>query len=332
MASVPNCDISGFTGYLGAVIPPVVSGGDMFIECALPDSGREIVTRVNLSTNKVVKTYATSMGNGVESYFAVAGGALWIEIGNGSACSSTCTGFFHVFRIDLASGNVTGDLIDRTLVGVENGYIVVADLSGHFFELDPVTGDSKGQISSTLAALAGADDACGSAWGVDSNVFNSGATVTRMDPANGNVLASFTEPGMIGPIQQVGNECWAVAWTAMNGGDGTDFHFDRITPSGIDFRSPIMPTGTRVDIFGGTFWSLTDGTADTSMATSSNPLTTMQRVDPSTWQPAGPIWTYTGAAPAFAAGGSLWAANALMYGAPPTAVDRLDVPMGAIGS
>jgi hypothetical protein len=327
VASVSNCDITGIT----SANIPVISGGDLFIECALSDfSGAQIVERVNLTTNKVVKTYTTPISN-VERGFAVAGGALWIQVDNGSACALPCTDFSHVFRIDLVSGKATRDLVDRTLAGLEHGFVVVADLSGHFFELDPVTGDSKGQISSTLAALAGADDACGSAWGVDSNVFNPSATVTRMDPANGNVLASFTEPGMIGPIQQVGNECWAVAWTAMNGGDGTDFHFDRITPSGIDSRSPIMPTGTRAEIFDGTFWTLTVGAADpsTPALTNSNLLTTMQRIDPATWQPTGTIWTYSGAAPAFAAGGSLWAAQA---GDPSPALNRLDVPMGAIGS
>jgi hypothetical protein len=300
----------------------------MFIECSLPDSGRQIVARVNLTTNNVIKTYATDMGNGVERGFAVAGGAVWIQINNGSACSSTCTGFFHVFRIDLASGKATRDLVDRTFVGLEHGYVVVADLSGHFFELDPVTGDSKGQISSTVAALASADVACGSTWGIDSITSSASTTVTRMDPATGNVLARYTEPGKIGRIQQVGSECWAVAWTGF-ASDDTSYHFVRITPSGIDFRSPIVPTGTRTEIFDGTFWIMTDGTADTNPATNSNSLTTIQRIDPATWQPTGPVWTYTGAAPAFAAGGSLWAAQA---GEPSPALDRLDVPMGAIGS
>jgi hypothetical protein len=300
----------------------------MFIECSLPDSGRQIVARVNLTTNKVIKTYATDMGNGVERGFAVAGGAVWIQINNGSACSSTCTGFFHVFRIDLASGKTTRDLVDRTFVGLEHGYVVVADLSGHFFGLDPVTGDSKGQISSTVAALASADVACGSVWGIDNITSSTSTTVTRIDPATGNVLARFTEPGRIDNIQQVASECWAVAWTGF-ASDDTSYHFVRITPSGIDFRSPIVPTGTHTEIFDGTFWTLTDGSAGTNTATNSNSLTTIQRIDPATWQPTGPVWTYTGAAPAFAAGGSLWAAQA---GEPSPALDRLDVPMGAIGS
>ena len=327
VASVSNCDITGIT----SANIPVISGGDMFIECALSDSGEQIVARVNLATNKVVKTYTTPISN-VERGFTVAGGALWIQVDNGSGCVLPCTDFSHVFRVDLVSGKATRDLVDRSLVGVEHGYVVVADLSGHSFELDPVTGDSKGQFSSTLAALADADDACGSAWGIDTTYSSStSTTVTRMDPVNGNVLASFTEPGTIGRIQQVGNECWAVAWTGF-ASDDTSYHFIRITPSGIDFRSPIVPTGTRTEIFDGTFWTLTDGSADTNTATNSNHLTTLQRIDPATWQPTGPVWTYTGAAPAFAAGGSLWAANLPMYDGYSTALDRLDVPMGAIGS
>jgi hypothetical protein len=309
----------------------------MFIECALSDSGKQIVERVNLATNKVVKTYTTPINN-VERGFAVAGGALWIQVDNGSGCVLPCTDFSHVFRVDLVSGKATRDLVDRTLMGLEHGYVVVADLSGHFFELDPVTGDSKGQISSTVAALADADDACGSAWGIETTYSSStSTTVTRMDPANGNVLGSFTEPGAIGPLQQIGNECWAVAYTGPTPTVGSDdtavYRFIRITPSGIDFRSPTYPTGTHAEIFDGTFWILTDGSADTNTTTNSNYLTTMQRIDPTTWQPTGTIWTYIytypGAAPVFAAGGSLWAAQA---GAPSPALDRLDVPLGAIGS
>ena len=58
----------------------------------------------------------------------------------------------------------------------------------------------------------------------------------------------------------------------------------------------------------------------------------MQRIDPATWQTTGPIWTYTGAAPIFAAGGSLWAWNSPVDGPTPTVLDRLDVPLGPIGS
>ena len=331
VASVPNCDITGITH----TIIPVVSGGDMFIECALSDSGRQIVARVNLTTNQLVQTYATYMGNGTEHGFAVAGRALWIQIDNGSGCSSPCTGYFHVFRIDLVSGNVTRDLVDRSFVGVDSSYVLVADLSGHVFKLDPATGDSKGQIPEPLDT---ADDACGSLWGIVWGIDGTGTatTVTRLDPETGNVLASFTEPGTVGPFQQIGNECWAVAYTGqpaypLNPDDTTVYRFIRITPSGIDFRSPTYPTGTRAEIFDGTFWTLTVGAVDPNMPalTNSNLLTTMQRIDPATWQPTGTIWTYTGDAPAFAAGGSLWAAQA---GLTSPALNRLDVPLGPIGS
>jgi hypothetical protein len=236
-----------------------------------------------------------------------------------------------VFRIDLISGNVTRDLVDRSFVGVDSSYVLVADLSGHVFKLDPATGDSKGQIPQPPG---GADDACGSLWGIDGT--GTTTTVTRLDPETGNVLASFTEPGTVGPFQQIGTECWAVAYTGqpaypLNPDDTTVYRFIRITPSGIDFRSPTYPTGTRAEIFDGTFWTLTVGAADPSIPalTNSNLLTTMQRIDPATWQPTGTIWTYTGDAPAFAAGGSLWAAQA---GLTSPALNRLDVPLGPIGS
>jgi hypothetical protein len=330
VASVPNCDISGFSG---SQLVPVISGGDMFIQCALSDSGREIVARVNLSTNKVVQTYPNfpAYATNVLWGFAVAGGALWVQNDNGSGCSQPCTGFYHVLRVDLVSGNVTRDLVDRSLGGVDSGYVLVADLSGHVFKLDPATGDSKGQVPS---ALAGAEEVCGSLWLRSDNYSDNTTSFERLDPANGKVLARFTEPGTVEDLQQVGNECWAVEHTYAIGTDGfghdTSYHFIRITPSGIDFRSPILHDGTRAAIFDGTFWTLTPGAADPMTPVSNwNPLTTMQRIDPTTWQPAGPVWTYTGFAPAFAAGGSLWAAQA---GNPSRALDRLDVPLGAIGS
>lgn len=164
---------------------------------------------------------------------------------------------------------------------------------------------------------------------------------TGSEPSCRGFWSRLAEPGILGQISQVGNECWVVVYTGsgcLTGHDYPNFptyyHFVRIGPSGIDFDSPILPTGTRAVIFDGTFWILTDDTADPSQQApiGSSPLTTMQRIDPATWQPTGPIWTYTGSAPVFAAGGSLWAANTPSDGAYPTAVDRLDVPMGAIGS
>jgi len=331
VASVPNCDISVFSG---SQLVPVISGGDMFIECALPDSGREIVARMNLTTNKVVQTYPAypAYDTNVLRGFAVAGGALWVQNDNGSGCSQSqsCTGFYHVLRVDLVSGIVTRDLVDTILIGVRPGYVLAGDIkSGHDLKLDPATGDSMGQVPSTLA---GAKEVCGSLWNRDINYSGNTTSFVRLDPA-GTVLASFTEPGTVEELQQVGDECWAVEHTYAIGTDGfghdTSYHFIRITPSGIDFRSPILHEGTHAAIFDGTFWMLTPGAADPSSPTNSNPLTTMQRIDPATWQPAGPVWTYTGSAPAFAAGGSIWAAQA---GSPSPALDRLDVPLGAIGS
>jgi hypothetical protein len=325
VASVPNCDIAN--PYDDS--PPVVSGGDMFIECASPDTGAEVIARVNLTTNQVVKTYPNNYPINVLRGFAVAGGALWIRNDNGSGCSLPCTGFTHLLRVDLVSGNVTRDLVDTILEGVGPGYVLAGDIkSGLDLKLDPATGDSKGQVPS---ALAGAEEVCGSLWFRDNNNADNTTSFKRLDPA-GKVLASFTEPGTVGDLQQVGNECWAVedAYSLSPDKPGPDrYQFVRVAATGIDFRSPNLPDNTRGAIFDGTFWMLTPGAADPNSTTNSNPLTTMQRVDPATWRPAGTVWTYPGLDPAFAAGGSLWAAQA---GSLSPALDRLDVPLGAIGS
>ena len=324
VASVPNCDISG-NGFA-----PIVSGGDMFIECDL--GAPEWVLRVNLATNEVIRKYETNMpSNMIVGRIAVDGGALWAGVTNGSACGGTCKGFFHTLRIDLATGKTTLDLVDMSLLGDGFGYILARDQLGHLVKLDPTTGKHVGQISFNYES---AQIACGSLWG--ENTSNGSTTVARVDPANGKVLAGFTDSdGIAGAeLHPVGNECWAVVGTSsIVPPYGSTYHFDRIGSSGIDFRSPtgnLASYANSVAILDGTFWLLTDGTNPSASVPGT--ITTMQRIDPTTWQPAGPIWTYTGMAPAFGAGGSLWAANTSQAGIPPTAVDRLDVPLGAIGS
>jgi hypothetical protein len=329
VASVPNCDITG----LNVESSPVISGSDMFILCALSGSGSQVVARVNLTTNKLVKTYLATYPTGELTEFAIDGGALWVAMGHN--CIDPCTGVFHVLRVDLASGKVTRDLVDRMLVGVASSYVLVSDYPfRHDFKLDPATGNSKGQIP---AALAAATDACGSRWSTNTNGTDNDATTTlqRLD-ANGKVLASFTEPGTVEDLQQIGNECWAIEQTGSLanpdyiGGTAVYpsaiYRFIHITPSGVDFRSPAYAAGAQAEIFDGTFWTMTVSSADNSDL---DVMSTMQRIDPATWQPTGAIWTYTGAAPVFSGGGSLWAAES---GEPSPALDRLDVPLGPIGS
>lgn len=322
IASVSNCDITGIT-YPNV---PVISGGDMFIMCAVPDTGAQVVARVNLSTNKLVRTYLNPPAVNVLQGIEVAGGALWVQYGNGSGCSQPCTNFYHVLRVDLVGGKLTLDLVDRFLGGVGPGHVLVDDMSGHEVKLDAATGYLIGQVPS---AFAGTEQVCGSLW---NRYQNSDGTTSfkRLDPSSGKILASFTERSMVDEPQQVGGQCWAAARTDAIGPNGfghSSYHFVRITPSGIDFRGPIFPDGSQAAIFDGTLWTLTPGAAD-PMNSNPNPLTTMQRIDPATSQPAGPIWTYSGFAPAFAADGSLWAAE---FGSPPQALDRLGVPLGAIG-
>jgi hypothetical protein len=84
----------------------------MLIACALPDqSGADVVERVNLATNKVEQIYTTPVRN-VQRTYGIAGGALWIQVQNGSGCILPCTNFSHVFRIDLGSGEATVHLVE----------------------------------------------------------------------------------------------------------------------------------------------------------------------------------------------------------------------------
>jgi hypothetical protein len=327
VASMPNCSPHG--GWLHAV-----SGKHLYIVCYGSDQ-RPVVADVDLTTNAVLGSYITTFTyiDRVE----VDGGSLWVGGTLGSACVAPCTGFNHVLRFDIASGKQALDLSDWTLRGDGFGYIWASDKNGGLSKLDPATGAVKGHIAFTYET---AQFACGSLWGM--HAINPGTsamstTLARVSPADGSVLATFSESGKIGELSQIGAECWAPALSNPDPTPGyaaTEVpyfnHFDRIGQSSIEFHSPAMPWSQGcAAIFDGTFWLLGNYYIAWLDPATGNLLATMQRIDPATWKPVGAIWTYTGAEPALGIDGALWAGNGRDN---PTALERLNVPLGPLSS
>jgi len=330
VARVPDCSSWGY--------PYAISGNDLFVVCYGPSTIEPYIARVNMTTNKVVATYGpdpTKMDFTYIHHVAVDGSQLWIDGTLGSACVDPCTGFNQIVRINLATGKTALILSDWWLHGLGLGYIWATDKSG-LAKLDPATGAVKGRIPFEYETL---QVACGSLWGLtinDPEMADASTTIARVDPANGRVLATFTEPGLVDELQQVGAECWASAYTGVITVDDSQpdsNHFDRIGLSAIEFRSPVIPSSQGyAALFAGTFWILDTDTQTDNAQGSAVPatLTTMQRIDPATWQSVGPTWTYTGDTPEFAAGGALWAGHT--DNANNTELERLNVPLGPIGS
>lgn len=86
-------------------------------------------------------------------------------------------------------------------------------------------------------------------------------------------------------------------------------HFIRIGDSGVEYTSPLFHlenksgslSETYVDIGGGSFWLVSDDRVSTA---------TLQRLDPSTWQPTGTLWQSAASGyqgdPFAMIGGSVW--------------------------
>jgi len=131
VASVPNCEHFRLLGQPARFLSS--RAATMFMSAHFPTPGGNSSRAMNLTTNKVVQTYPAypAYDTNVLRGFAVAGGALWVQNDNGSGCSQSqsCTGFYHVLRVDLVSGIVTRDLVDTILIGVRPGYVLAGDIS-----------------------------------------------------------------------------------------------------------------------------------------------------------------------------------------------------------
>jgi hypothetical protein len=315
-----------------------VSGNDFFVACDAVNSpssnvgpGGPYVARVDLTTNKVTATYRYKTTMTYIENMTVDGGSLWLEaIVGGSGCAGDCHGWRRLERFDIETGKNTVEIPDVGLAGSSAGYIWARDSlveNGPLRKLDPKTGKEKGRIPFNMGI---AQFACGSLWGITSSNWataDTSTTLDRIDPADGAVLASFTVPGLLWSLHSVGTECWACV--EPGGADPyTAYYTDqfiRIGKSEVDYTSPLFhlenksgsTSTTFVDIQGGSFWLVSDDRGATA---------TLQRLDPSTWQPTGTPWQsgasgYQGG-PFAIIGGSVWVFD------DGGGLSRLDVPLG----
>lgn len=236
----------------------------------------------------------------------------------------------HVRRIDMATGEITFNLDGMYLAGDGLGYLWASPTegqmtipgSGPLTKIDPVS-----LRTSTIPWAYGQPEvACGGLWGLTLNV-NAGTdattTITRVDPATGSALATFTEPGYISDLAQTSDGCWATASGIPPWRDFETSHtrYVKIGLSGVESRSPLFEAGLvsadEFFVLNGGFWVQSGHVG----------ARTLQRLDPATWNRVGPNYLL----PAFpweftCAGGSIWVGQ--LDDQNKAILQKLDIPLG----
>jgi hypothetical protein len=252
-----------FDGQEGAI----VAGGSIFIACG--DVG-PLLSAYDGTTGKLSGRYP-NIGAGTIGFsgkpLAVDHGIWYTVLYHGGCSHFPCFTDIRIYMADQKTGqdvfNVPGwELADAGL-GYAWGF-PSSDGTDVVIKIDVLT-HRHSQIPWSYGGL---QVACGNLWGLSER------SVTRVDPANGEALASFALPDLpksladLGGLADIGGRCWVPT------SDG----FARLGDDGIDFRTSAIP-GTPM-ILGQSFWMTTTGST----------RTLMRRIDPRTWQPVGDNW------------------------------------------
>jgi hypothetical protein len=300
---------------------PIVSGNTIYAICA--SNPLTAIRAIDATTGHTIATYQiTDPPDQIADALAVDFG-LWYSTGRVGACvQGSCPALTRrVTRLDLASGHVTFSLDGYLLAGDGLGYVWASpdSTSQTLMKIDPVT-----LKTSTIPWHYGAVEiACGSLWGLNlsGRADPQSTTITRVDPATGNVLATFTEPGEVSRLRQAPDGCWTVDYLGAQagpaGGQTYSHRYLKVGSSSIESRSPVFSgSGSQLTILDGAFWiNWTEG--ESSL---------LQRLDPALWQRVGPAWVLPeNSYPVIAAGGAIWAQT-------DTYLDRLEIPLGALPS
>jgi hypothetical protein len=310
-------DCPGFDGQRR----PVVSGNTIYAICA--SNPLTAIRAIDATTGRTIATYEITDPPGQIAAALAVDSGLWYSTGRAGACveGSCPTLISRVTRLDLASRQVTFSLDGYLLAGDGLGYVWASPYSTSqtLMKIDPVT-----LKTSTIPWHYGAVEiACGSLWGLNlSGTWPDpqSTTITRVDPATGSVLATFTEPGVVSGLQQTPAGCWAVDYLGAKAGpDGGQTHSHRylnVGSSSIESRSPVFAGSagnSSLTILDGTFWiNWTEGE-----------FNLLQRLDPASWQRVGPAWVLPEYwCSVIAAGGAIWVQRDLT-------LERLDIPLGA---
>lgn len=135
---------------------------------------------------------------------------------------------------------------------------------------------ANGQTSQIPWSYSQVEVACGALWGL--NTDSTGATtIARVDPATGDVLATFTEDGTVQDLAQTSTACWGIE--SVTG----EMRFVQIGLSGVESASPTFAVENGgLFILDGTFWIAWQDTYGSWYR--------LQRVDPASWQRVGTVW------------------------------------------
>lgn len=301
--------IAGCVYYL---TPGAAADGRWYVSCASSDGSSRWVAAIDLATGHVAATYPYPADYG---RVAIDQG-LWVSPDLGSACTNPCNEPTTVERIDLSTKAVTARFPDRFLVGSGLGYIWIAhqDPAGAPYAVDPAIGLEK--IDPVSGKLVGHIPWASGVPAVGCDVLyrfaatypslahpntKNTTTISRVDPASGVATTLGTEPGNSAygvSIWPADGSCWvAVTDDSQPGASRTEFV--ELGPPGIMSRSPQLAGNVGL-VLDGTFWLF-------QSAPSGSQGPSMQRLDPATWRPSGPVWLLpTFAVPPIGFGGPVW--------------------------
>jgi hypothetical protein len=307
LASV-SCDYSGVT-------PVPVASGRAYLACYTE------ILAVDLATNQVVSTYKGINDPIACSMTCTAPWPIVIVLDNsgGFWTSGWHSGKYWTRRYDIATGAFIKQ-IDGWLMGGGSGVIYVwtdrvlayGMRTGAQTQYKPV-GDASASPrpdpysygTSQVRVL------CGSLL-ITSSSSSASDTETILDYEGW--APGQREPGSLMDTAEFGGVCWG-----LFGDGGSDnrtygsYHLTRFGPSGMDQRSPELPTP--VSIWNGTLW------LERAFDASGH---VYQRLDPATWQAVGIPWRLPSTC--------YWLldiSGALWCGSSDTA-SRMDVPMNGV--
>ena len=282
---------------------PISKDGVIYAAClGEPGVNGEALVAFDAATGKKLAVYSGFPDVNPLGGFVMTGAPLvidngiWYSLSLSAFCASPdgCPPPAKLYRMDPQTKKVTFSLDGYRVAGDGLGYVWGVSANS-VIKIDPKT------LKTTTFAWPGGDFHLvgNELWSVKENNAdtNEVITFTRVDPANGAVLGTFTEPGRVYFL--AGN-----LTTMQSTADGTwvvNGYFAKLGNSGIEARSPILEPGNgrygSLLLINGTFWlSVNNDSGDVSM----------QRLDPNTWQPVGPQYKVGGYQGIFTVGNEVW--------------------------
>jgi hypothetical protein len=293
----------------------VTDGAVIVVACPDYRRGSNMIM-VDGASGRVLHVYQApvSLRSPLSWPVAIASG-LWVNAWPGGACVGVCPPE-PAARIDIATGAVTM-LPTYNILGGGLGYVwAAAPAGGALLRYDPAT---MASVTIPFPYTAGSfRAACGSIWSSDASGWH------RLDPLTGAVRTSIPLVADLKDLTDIGGECWAVAVSYRQAGNGTYtsrfVHFGR---DGLDFASaPVEDSGpfeTPLSIAGSAFWS----------ATGAGSWNVAQQIDPGSGALLGTRWVTSYRWSLTLVGGRYWVVDSL---SPSVPLLRLSIPVAPLAS